>query len=214
MTSVKSLTAVVAVLLLSSCGIRTEQKFQKSELSNFTYDQTVEIVEQLASEDISQLNVKLARLNAKIELLESEVQLKDTSNCCKTLESEIKKMQFKNNKNNNFEIANSIMIFFDLNQFQLSTSDKQELLLFKSRIEMASDVCSNYHINIYPFTDSLGNQDYNKKLRLLRGESIKECFVKDFGVKEDQINILTEKKYSQLPVNYYNRRALIEVDCQ
>jgi len=102
MTSVKSLTAVVAVLLLSSCGIRTEQKFQKSELSNFTYDQTVEIVEQLASEDISQLNVKLARLNAKIELLESEVQLKDTSNCCKTLESEIKKMQFKNNKNNNF----------------------------------------------------------------------------------------------------------------
>jgi outer membrane protein OmpA-like peptidoglycan-associated protein len=214
MTSVKSTFAIIMALLLTSCGMRTEQRFKESKLSNFTHDQTVEIVEQLASEDISQLNVKLARLNAKIELLESEVQLKDTSKCCETLEGEISKIESRYNENNSFEIVNSTMIFFDLNQFKLSASDKQELLLFKSRIDMASEFCHNYYINIYPFTDSLGNQDYNKKLRLLRGESIKECFVKDFGVKEDQINILTEKKYSQLPVNYYNRRALIEVDCQ
>jgi predicted nuclease with TOPRIM domain len=58
-------------------------------LSNLTHDQTVEILEQLASEDISQLNVKVARLNAKLEELESGSELRDTSNCCDTLSGQI-----------------------------------------------------------------------------------------------------------------------------
>ena len=60
MTIAKSTLVLSVVLLLTSCCIHTETKFKKSKLSNFTYDQTVEILEESTAEDISQLNVKVA----------------------------------------------------------------------------------------------------------------------------------------------------------
>ena len=212
MTNVKSIVYLTAVLLISSCALRSEHGFKKSKLSNFTHDQTVEILEQLASEDISQLNVKVARLNAKIEQLESGTESRDTSNCCDTLSDQITNLRLKDSKSENFEVVNTTIVFFDLNRFKLKVSDKQELFLFKSRIDMAKEFCSNYQIKIYPYTDSTGNQEYNMRLRRLRGESIKKCFIDEFGIDENRVSVLT-KKSDHLPLDYYNRRALIEVDC-
>ena len=77
---------------------------------------------------------------------------------------------------------------------------------------MAKEFCSDYKIKIYPYTHSTGNYDYNVRLRKLRGESIKKCFIDEFGVDENRVSVLTEKS-DHLPLDFYNRRALIEVDC-
>ena len=50
------------------------------------------------------------------------------------------------------------------------------------------------------------------RLRKLRGESIKKCFIDEFGVDENRVSVLTEKS-DHLPLDFYNRRALTEVDC-
>ena len=212
MTIEKFAIILTVSLFLTSCGIHNEQRFKKSKLSNFTHDQTFEILEQLASEDISQLNVKVARLNAKLEELESGLELRDANNCCDTLSGQITALRSDNSKSENFEDANTMIVFFDLNKFKLEVSDKQELFLFKSRIDMAKEFCSDYKIKIYPYTDSTGNNDYNLRLRKLRGESIKKCFIDEFGVDENQVSVIT-KKFDHLPLDIYNRRALIEVDC-
>ena len=211
MTIAKSTLVLSVVLLLTSCCIHTESKFKKSKLSNFTYDQTVEILEESTAEDISQLNVKVAGLNTKLTSFESSSESEHTSNCCKKLEDQIG-THSKLSATKNFEAVNSTIVFFDINKYKLSLSDKQDLLLFKTKIDMANEFCSDYQIKIYPYTDSTGNNEYNSKLRKLRGESIKMCFVEEFGVDEDRLSIITNN-YNHLSSDYYNRRALIKVTC-
>ncbi|MCH1472940.1 MAG: hypothetical protein L7V85_03410, partial [Bacteroidia bacterium] len=72
------------------------------------------------------------------------MELRDTSNCCDTLSGRISDLRLDNSKSENFEVVNTTIVFFDLNKFKLEVSDKQELFLFKSRIDMAKEFCSDY----------------------------------------------------------------------
>ena len=69
--------ALFSVMILQSCGIRSNEKYMNHPLSTIVYNQSVETIEREMGDDIDALNLKIAQLEKRT----ASLSIAGLSNC-------------------------------------------------------------------------------------------------------------------------------------
>jgi outer membrane protein OmpA-like peptidoglycan-associated protein len=166
------LIIIIILVFINSCGIKSPSKYKKSKLSNIVAAQTNTIIEESVSEDITELNKKIASLQKQINQLETKKNDTMWQDKKHTL------LNFTTNPNN-------VFVFFDKNNISL---DKISIrFLDYWRLNALTNKLENNKIRIIAHSDFTGDSIQNIKLTELRNNIVVKYLKNNFCINDTNI---------------------------
>jgi hypothetical protein len=202
---------LLGALLLSSCGISSQDAYNKAPLSGFVANQTTELIKKntVSAPDNANLDKLVAEHTEKISAIDAD-NSKAKAMVAK-LEKQLDEMDaLEKESKMELERSNNSVVFFEVGSAKLSALGMQELYRWKSSLDQGATRYS-FSVSVFASADKSGSKQGNAKLRADRANAVKNFIVTVLGYK-GAINIVTEQPaFSK--VNDIDRRVMVSINC-
>lgn len=202
---------LVGALLLASCGISSQDAYNKAPLSGFVANQTTELIKKntVPAADNANLDKLVAQHTEKISAIDADNS--KAKEMVAKLEKQLDEMDaLEKESKMEFERSNNSVVFFEVGSAKLSAMGMQELYRWKSSLDQGA-THYNFNVSVFASADKSGSKQGNAKLRADRGNAVKNFIVNVLGYK-GAIAIVTEQPaFSK--VNDIDRRVMVSINC-
>ena len=201
---------VVGALFLASCGIKTQEQYNKAPLSTFVASQTNDLIKKNAAPvDNGNLDKVVADHTEKIKAIDADNS--KAKEIVAKLEKQLGEIEaLEKESQMEFERSNNAVVFFELGSAQLSAAGMQELYRWKSALDQGATHYT-FNVSVYASADKSGSKNVNAKLRTNRANAVKNFIVNVLGYK-GTVNVVTEQPaFSK--VNDVDRRVMVSINC-
>ena len=202
---------LVGALLLSSCGIKTQEAYYKAPISGFVANQTSELIKKNAvpAVDYSKLDKLVAQHTEKISAIDADNS--KAKEMVAKLEKQLDEIEaLEKESKMEFERSNNSVVFFEIGSSKLSALGMQELYRWKSSLDQGA-TRYNFNVSVFASADKSGSKQGNAKLRADRANAVKNFIVNVLGYK-GAISIVTDQ-LSFSKVNDIDRRVMVSINC-
>lgn len=202
---------LVGALLLSSCGIKTQEAYYKAPISGFVANQTSELIKKnaVSAVDYANLDKLVAEHTEKIKAIDADNS--KAKEMVSKLEKQLDEIEaLEKESKMEFERSNNSVVFFEIGSSKLSALEMQELYRWKSSLDQGA-TRYNFNVSVFASADKSGSKLGNAKLRADRANAVKNFIVNVLGYK-GAISIVTDQlAFSK--VNDIDRRVMVSINC-
>lgn len=201
--------ALFSVMILQSCGIRSNEKYMNHPLSTIVYNQSVETIEREMGDDIDALNLKIAQLEKRT----ASLSIAGLSNCsCDEINQILDSMSNAELDKKRRECASDYLatVFYSFNSAELNEASVTALNAWYIKLNELDLWDISYKFEILASTDSKGNEAYNSELRRKRANALKDFLILKLEVPNENISV-AELMLDNSINDALQRRAMVKI---
>jgi outer membrane protein OmpA-like peptidoglycan-associated protein len=201
---------LVAVLLVSSCGIKTKEQYMKSKLSGIVTEDYSAYFDKQMDEELDLINKKTGKMQKEIDKLsaccQSPTSFKDSFAAINAKIAEIEKNAAASNATSE---VGKLSIYYDLNLAVLTKFHEREIIRWYGNLAITGKLTATTMFMVSSYTDQIGGDEYNKKLSDKRSQAVVKYLTEVMNVPANRIKVMPPQAPMKLDNRIIERRSEI-----